>query len=347
MMKKVSLFFVLLIFALGNLGLNAKAANFSDLQESSLFYEEISFLEAEGIITGYSDGTFRPQAEVTRSAVAIMIGKTLNLDGTQRETSFSDVDASQPASGYIASAVEAGIIQGFTDGTYRPGKTVTRGEMAIFLSRAFHLTEEAATSFTDISPSMVSYPYIKRIIAEKLTTGYGDHTFRPNQKVTRGQFSAFLARALHDEFKVEIAPVYTMDPNKIYYSHSRTGNGFYTYLYHGDDWNYWYVYRDNGESYELVEAQDSEGYKVGWPDSEYSLVIANPIVTGHTWDAFVDDIRTITATNLTITTPAGTFNQVVEVMSEGVSLYYAPNAGLVKVMADGQTTYEVVKIADR
>ena len=134
-------------------------------------------MENKGIITGYADGTFRPDGEVTRAGAAIMIGRALDLDGEQRATRFSDVKADQKASGYIASAAEAGIIQGFPDETYRPNETVTRGQMAIFLSRAFKLTEEADVPFTDVSSSMASYLHIKRIVAENLTAGYEDNTF--------------------------------------------------------------------------------------------------------------------------------------------------------------------------
>ena len=80
---------------------------------------------------------------MTRAAAAIMIGRALDLNGEQRKTKFPDVGAEQVASGYIASAVAEGIIQGYPDGTYRPNETVTRGQMAIFLSRAFDLTVEA------------------------------------------------------------------------------------------------------------------------------------------------------------------------------------------------------------
>ena len=72
-----------------------------------------------------------------------MIGKALDLDGTKRKTIFDDVASTSTASGYIASAVNEDIITGFPDGSFRPGDTVTRGQMAILLSRAFDLTEEA------------------------------------------------------------------------------------------------------------------------------------------------------------------------------------------------------------
>ena len=51
-------------------------------------------------------GQFKPKRNVTRAEAAIMLGRALKLDGTQRTTSFSDVGASAKASGYIQSAVE-------------------------------------------------------------------------------------------------------------------------------------------------------------------------------------------------------------------------------------------------
>jgi hypothetical protein len=353
-LKKWSLLFVLVVFFFSGFGANVKAATFSDLQSSHRFYEEMLFLEAEGIITGYPDGTFRPDGEVTRAAAAIMIGRALELNGQQRATVFSDVGADQKASGYIASAVNAGIIQGYPDGTYRPNETVTRGQMAIFLSRAFNLTEEAATPFKDISPSMASYLHIKRIVEEKLTQGYEDHTFRPNVKVTRAQFSAFLARALNDEFKVEIPVVYLKDPNKTYYYYSKD-IGHYYYYYPGEeypDWNLWYVYEEDGDSYAVVESQDSRGYGFGYPYSEITFVITNPIEVGHSWDIEygyqILSSYEITATNMTVTTPAGTFENVIEVTEkDGWVGYYAPNVGIIKETVDGETIVALTKIENR
>ena len=114
-----------------------------DLDSDFIFYEEIKFLAGVGVIAGYSDGTFRPNEKVTRAQAAMMIGRALNLDGTKRSAAFSDVSDSHQASGYIASAAEAGIIKGYQNGTFRPDETVTRGQMAIFLSRVFQLNEEA------------------------------------------------------------------------------------------------------------------------------------------------------------------------------------------------------------
>ncbi|WP_338449578.1 S-layer homology domain-containing protein [Niallia oryzisoli] len=357
-MKKVSLLFVLFIFALSSFGGSALASTFSDLQEGKRFYDEMVYLEGEGIITGFPDGTFRPDEEVTRAAAAIMIGRALDLDGKQRDTAFLDVKADQKASGYIASAVEKGIIQGFENNTYRPNETVTRGQMAIFLSRAFELTVESDASFKDISPSMKSYTHIKKIIAENLTQGYPDNTFRPDVKVTRAQFSAFLARALNDEFKVEIPAQmsYLKDPAKVYYYESDYMGSYYMEYPNEeyDGWNLWDVYSDYGYGYEydysLLERQDSEGYYLGYPESEYYMDLKYPVYVGQTWGTGYEYEYqyVITATGLTITTTAGTFDNVVEVTgNDGFITYFAPNVGRIKEVYDGNTVTELTQIENK
>ncbi|WP_052343680.1 S-layer homology domain-containing protein [Bacillus massiliigorillae] len=169
---------------------------FKDVSTQYTFYEEINYLVNRSIISGYPDGTFKPGKSVTRAEAAIMIGRALGFDGKQTVTSFPDVSSSSVASGYIQAAVNAGIIQGFPDGTYRPSEPVTRGQLAIFLSRGFELTETTTVTFKDVSKTSAAYEYIGRLVAANITLGYEDNTFRPNEAVTRGQFSAFLTRTL-------------------------------------------------------------------------------------------------------------------------------------------------------
>ena len=335
----------------GSLSVSALTPSYSDLHSSHRFYDEIMYLANKGIVKGYSNGTIRPDEEVTRAAAAIMIGRALGLDGNQRATTFSDVSANQVASGYIASAAAEGIIQGYPDKTFRPNETVTRGQMAIFLSRAFELTAEVNTPFTDISSAMVSYPHIKRILAENITQGYPDNTFRPNEKVTRAQFSAFLARALNDDFKVALPVSYVKETSNIYQYHSNE-NGNFSFIYADEEypnWNLWNVNDEFGGSYQVVERQDEEGYKLGAPYSEYRLMLANPVKTGHTWKIeYGDEILAtykITATDLTLTTPAGTFTEVVEVTDQdGMVTYYAPNVGIIKAVNGEEVLVELTKV---
>lgn len=170
------------------------AASFSDVKSTHGFYGEIMFLLEKGVIN--SSSSFGVDQKVTREEVAVMVSKAVGLTGRKATTPFKDVPPTLASSGYIKSAVEAGVLSGYTDGTFRPKEIVNRGQMAIFLANAFKLTSESNSSFKDMSPSMSSYGSVKKIVQAKITTGFSDNSFRPTQTLTRGQISAFLARAM-------------------------------------------------------------------------------------------------------------------------------------------------------
>lgn len=173
---------------------------FDDLFATDPFAYEIIYLYEEGIISGYPDGTFRPNAPVTRAHAMTMIGRALELDGTKRNTPFSDVRAGHSSSGYIASGAEEGIVYGFKDGTFKPSLAITRGQSAVMLDRAFDFPEAPDNRFKDMSPGMYSFDAVSRLAHYGTIQGYPDNTFRQDLNVTRAQFSAFLARTLEPTF---------------------------------------------------------------------------------------------------------------------------------------------------
>ncbi|MHC8514331.1 S-layer homology domain-containing protein [Sporosarcina sp. ITBMC105] len=183
----------------------AKAqSSFTDVSPSYPFYEHIHYLTERGVIKGYEGNRFGPTEQVTRAAAAVMIARALGLPTEKKQTIFKDVSAQSFASGAIQSANDAGIIQGYTDGSFGPDKIVTRGEMAIFLARAFDMTDEEPMPFKDVSISSAGYAYIAKVIAAGVTQGYSETEFRPNEPVTRAQFSAFLARATNDALRLTV-----------------------------------------------------------------------------------------------------------------------------------------------
>lgn len=175
--------------------------NFKDVTNNQRFAGPIGYLSNHQQINGFDDGTFRPYSNITRAEAAVLIGRALGFSSKQRKTQFKDVAESSFASGYIQEAVEKKIISGFTDGTFRPGEQVTRAEMAILLSKAFQFKEKSTKSFQDVKSHMAAYDAISTLIASGVTEGYQDGTFRPYGKMTRADFSVFLARAQHDGFK--------------------------------------------------------------------------------------------------------------------------------------------------
>ena len=85
---------------------------------------------SHAVISGYSDGTFRPGNNVTRGQLTkIIVGaKGWSLVCPAQGT-FSDVPRDNPFYCYVETAVSKGIISGYSDGTFRPGNNATRGQI--------------------------------------------------------------------------------------------------------------------------------------------------------------------------------------------------------------------------
>ena len=170
------------------------AVQFSDVPKTYAAYEEIQFLKDRDILQ--SSKSFGIATKVTREEIAVQIGRSLGFEGAMAQTKFRDVSASNVASGYIQSAVNAGIINGYSDGTFRPKELVTRGQMAAFLVRGFQLKNEKAMQFKDVTSKSAAYPYVRKLVFSGITKGYSDGTFRPYATLTRTETAIFLARAL-------------------------------------------------------------------------------------------------------------------------------------------------------
>lgn len=358
-MKKLTMLMVLIV----TLGLAIPVQGASDLPETHQFYDEITYLLDRGVLRGYPDGTLRPDRGVTRAEAAIMIGRLKEFDDTPRDTGFSDVPFSHKASGYIAAAKEAQLIEGYPDGTFRPEHTITRAEMAFILSRLFVVPFRADASFTDLSPDMEVYEPVQKILAANITIGYPDRTFRPNVNVTRGQFSAFLARGLEPKFKNDatIEQSYLRDKTKTYVYDTEYGVERHVYNYvparNGLEMGYiWSIYReDESLLTDSVEFETHGHYTFGLPYSESYTELEYPVEIGQAWytDTMYAAPREITDIDATVETPYQTFTNAVEVtvaanpefMEEGHIYYMVEGFGEVKsVKLDGTVTKELTAV---
>ncbi|WP_075617246.1 S8 family peptidase [Paenisporosarcina indica] len=112
------------------------ATSFKDVSAQSFASGYIQEAVKQNIITGYKDGTFRPEKKVTRAEMAILISKAFKLEHQQNaKSSFTDISTQMAAYPYILSIIESGITKGYTDHTFRPYEYMTRSEFAAFLSR--------------------------------------------------------------------------------------------------------------------------------------------------------------------------------------------------------------------
>jgi hypothetical protein len=172
-----------------------QVATFSDVPGDQTFALEIYALAARGIVGGYDDGTYRPGDPVTRAQFAKIIGLSLvrqPLDAPPRLPSFFDV----PYTGllypfaYVETAVDLGIIQGYDDGTFRPGNDMTRAQLALMLVRAGG--NRLAQPFADFSDGFTDVPgfaadAVRIAKYNSLLSGVTPTTFNPDGRATRGQ----------------------------------------------------------------------------------------------------------------------------------------------------------------
>ena len=110
-------------------------------------------------------------------------------------TSFSDTKGHW-AESYINAGVSAGYINGYSDGTFKPDKTVTRAEFAKMINLAIGITNTASISFSDISSSGWYYSDVRKAVAAGYVTGYDDGTFRADNNIARQEAAVIISRII-------------------------------------------------------------------------------------------------------------------------------------------------------
>ncbi|KEO82740.1 cadherin-like beta sandwich domain-containing protein, partial [Tumebacillus flagellatus] len=141
--------------------------NFTDLQTSHWAYSSIAKVFGQKIMIGNPDGSFRPDAEVTRAEMAVVIAKLKQLP-TALDTNFSDI-GSHWARQFIAQAELAGFVTGYPDQTYRPDQAITRAETVVIMNRVLgrHVQHvDAPSLWSDVSPDFWGYAEIMEAAQE-------------------------------------------------------------------------------------------------------------------------------------------------------------------------------------
>ncbi len=95
----------------------------------------INALSSEGIISGYLDGTFRPNNIISRQEMAALLSRVLEIDYHGKNNFYSDVNKSLWSFEEITALTQAGIMKGYEDGTFKPFNPISRGETAVLIDR--------------------------------------------------------------------------------------------------------------------------------------------------------------------------------------------------------------------
>lgn len=158
--------------------------------------DSILKLTNAGVVSGYPDGTFKPNNTVTRAEFTVMLVKALNLE-TRVGKTFNDTN-SHWAKDSISTAAAHGIISGYDENTFGPDDLITREQVAVIIARAAQLeTGTDELTFTD-SKAISSWakPGVAAAFKGKFITGYPDHSFRAQGKTTRAEAAVIIGKLL-------------------------------------------------------------------------------------------------------------------------------------------------------
>lgn len=174
---------------------NISFAQFSDV-DNHWARIDISYLTKKGIAGGYSDGTFRPNRNITRAEFLKMVNRVFEYKG-KIDIAFKDVNEEDWFYEDFRTAVAMGYINGYDDGTIRPNRPITREEASKIIVMASILGGE----LPDMDPSFKdkekigqwAKSFVRIMEDEGYITGYEDGTFRPKNQITRGETAKILS----------------------------------------------------------------------------------------------------------------------------------------------------------
>ena len=174
---------------------------FTDIKNSG-YHDWIEQAEKAGIINGYPDKTYRPNANVTRAQFITMLYRAVGSPEASGKLSFTDNGSiAAPYMDAVVWGVENNIILGYTDNTFRPDQEISRAQMATFMFRymknvaKYDFGKVTETSFADKAD--IANPYVdavNAIVSVDIMNGTTKTTFAPNATANRGMAATVMLR---------------------------------------------------------------------------------------------------------------------------------------------------------
>ena len=190
-------FMALTLLLAGTTLVRAYDISFSDVPESSWFYEDVMTLSESGVVSGYPDGTYRPTKKVTTGESLKMILLAAGYPEPERAESHW-------ARGYLNFAIDQGFLVRYQDITDLD-VNMTRGLLAKLAANALGLSDPGTYgTFTDTDSV-----YVEALYAAGIVGGYPDGTYRPDASVSRAEIAAIVNR-IYQSFE----PVVPTDPDQ-------------------------------------------------------------------------------------------------------------------------------------
>ena len=152
-------------------------------------------VEHTAYVKGYTDGTFRPEGDMTRSEAAAIFARLVadkKGETISGKASFKDIPANAWYSTYVGYLEKYDVINGYTDGTFKPEAPVTRAEFTAMAVRYFDIFEEVkyeeiTSKYADVDGKYWAIKDISYASNKKWLNGYVDGTFKPDINITRAE----------------------------------------------------------------------------------------------------------------------------------------------------------------
>ena len=176
------------------------ALPFSDIPEGFWCYDEVQYVYERGLMNGTGPSTFSPNGSTTRSMIVAILYR---MEGSPAVggADFADVSPGQYYASAVAWASANGIVNGYSDGTFRPGAAITREQLAAFLYRyarykGSDVSDRADLSAYADSAGIAGYAVeaVEWANAAGLVNGISQTTLSPRGTATRAQAAGILNR---------------------------------------------------------------------------------------------------------------------------------------------------------
>ena len=180
---------------------------FSDDNKFIWAKSAISKWNNKGYISGYPDGTFRGNNNITRAEVISIINKLNNSNITTNKRPSKDINYNDWFYNDMGKAANLGLISIDENGNLRPNEFATREEVMVILSKLLNITYSGSLDkakvkqFSDCHEiSSENYKRVAGIVEEGFVNGYKDNTLRPKANITRAEFLCVLDNAISEIF---------------------------------------------------------------------------------------------------------------------------------------------------
>jgi hypothetical protein len=191
----------------------ATPIKFTDVPQNLWARPYIEALAAQGIVSGYQDGTFKPGGSITRAEFAALLQKAFEQKSKLQAPNYKDVRANSWALPAIQESVETGFLRGYPGNIFRPNQPISKVQVIVALTNGLGLnatpaSQEVLKTYQDANriPNYAKVPVSAATKAGLVVNYPNPKTLNPNRDASRAEVAALVYQALVQSGKMEAIP---------------------------------------------------------------------------------------------------------------------------------------------